>query len=110
MKLFDFGGHIGVTYFGYARVLPAVAEIDWIVCDLPAVVERGRRVREERGAPRALSFTTDFASAADADVLLAAGAVQYIERDFHELLAGLPRRPAHVLLNKLPLTAGPRFV
>lgn len=108
----DVGGSVGVHYFAYQPLLEYPAELRWRICEVPAAVAAGKALAAERGA-RALEFTSELSPAAleGADVLLSAGALQYIEAPrLEELLAGTRRRPAHLLLNKLPLHDGEEFV
>jgi putative methyltransferase (TIGR04325 family) len=98
--LFDFGGNVGISYFAYRRYLGYPVDLSWLVYDVPAVVEAGRGIAYEENAP-GLTFTTSLEQLADADVLLAAGAMQFPEDPFGWLrsAAALPR---HIILNKVP--------
>ena len=80
------------------------------MCDVPAVVESGAALAAEEGAADRLRFTTAFADASGADVLLAAGSLQYVETPLAELLGGLASPPAHILINKTPTHATREFV
>lgn len=107
-SVFDFGGHVGIGYHAYQRVLDFPRDLTWTVCDVPAVVTEGERLAREAGAT-ALRFTTDFAGAADAQLLLAAGSLQYVERTLAAALASLTRMPRHIIVNKTPTYAGDEF-
>jgi putative methyltransferase (TIGR04325 family) len=108
--VFDYGGHVGVHFYAYGRVLEFPPGLTWTVCELPAVVEAGRALAVEREAP-SLRFTGTTAEASGADVLIASGVLQYVESPpLDELLAGLAEPPRHVFLNKLPLTDGEPFI
>ncbi|MDB5068411.1 MAG: hypothetical protein JWM18_4845 [Chloroflexi bacterium] len=110
VAVFDLGGHVGVHFHAYGRLLEFPPGLRWVVCEMPAVVEAGRRLVAERDA-HGLSFTTSTAEADGADVLLASGVLQYVEGPpLAELLAGLSEPPRHLLINKLPLTDGEPFV
>jgi putative methyltransferase (TIGR04325 family) len=107
--VFDFGGHVGVHYHAYRRLLDFPPRLRWVVCELPAVVEAGRRLAAERAAA-GLSFTTSTADADGAEILLSAGTLQYVEEpSLAELLGSLANPPRHVLISKLPLTDGEPF-
>jgi putative methyltransferase (TIGR04325 family) len=109
-RVFDLGGHVGVTYHAFARALDLPPEAVWTVCDVPAVVEAGREVAARRGAT-ALRFTTRQDDADGADVLLASGSLQYLpEHALQALLGRLERRPAHVIVQRTPLHATRSFV
>lgn len=108
--VFDWGGHLGVHYHAYQRYLAYPAGLTWTVCEVPKVAEEGR-ARAERQGESALRFTVDPRDVDGHDVLLTAGALQYVEGpSLQELLASLRRPPTHLLVNKAPLYDGPTFV
>ncbi len=57
-----------------------------------------------------LDFTSDFDRVNGADILLASGSIQNIETDLDRLLACYKRKPKHLLINRIPLYDGKRFV
>jgi putative methyltransferase (TIGR04325 family) len=67
---------------------------------VPAVVAFGTQVAERESAP-ALRFTTSLDELAQADVLLASGALQFID-DPLTLLARARALPRHLIINKVP--------
>jgi putative methyltransferase (TIGR04325 family) len=99
-SIFDWGGNVGLKYFAYRKYLNYPAALRWRVSDVPAVVAVGREVAAREGA-LALDFTTTLEGMAEADVLLAAGSLHFIEDPFAEL-AKLPALPEHLLLCKIP--------
>jgi putative methyltransferase (TIGR04325 family) len=107
-RVFDFGGHVGIARYGFARHLDFPKDLVWTVLDVPAVIERGRALARER-AEVGLEFTTDASRADGADVFFAAGSLQYVSEPLAEMLARLERRPPHVVVNKTPLYDGPSF-
>lgn len=109
--ILDVGGNIGVHYYAYQRYLDYPPDLRWTVAEVPAVAAAGRRLAEKRGTP-ALAFTTELEAprVEAADVILSAGALQYIESPRLEALLAGARRPAFVILNKLPLHDGEEFV
>jgi putative methyltransferase (TIGR04325 family) len=108
-RVFDLGGNIGVAYYAYRRFLTFPEALRWTVCEVPATAEAGRRLAEERGES-GLSFTDDRAAADDCDIYFTAGALQYIEKPLAAILARLSHRPRHIILNRVPLWEGERFV
>lgn len=102
-RVFDLGGHIGLSYYGYERLMDLPHDLSWRVCDLPAVIENGHHEARRRDAARRLSFTADFAEAASADVLFTAGCVQYLQDTLDQRLQVLARRPEWLLVNLVPL-------
>lgn len=106
--LFDLGGGVGISYFGYRKFLNYPADMTWLVNELPAAVALGARIaREEAGD--GLRFTTSLEMLPSADILLAAGSLQLIENPF-ELLRSVASLPSHVLINKVPLGNMPAAV
>jgi len=108
-SVFDWGGHIGVSYYSYAKYLDFPAPLTWCVGDVPQIVKAGAELARERGIS-ALSFTSDIADADGFDLLLANGSLQFVETPFSDSLRALKRPPRHLLINKLPLYAGATFV
>lgn len=108
--VFDFGGHVGLHYFGWGTKLQWPKSLKWTVSEVPAVVDSGRVLAKERGATQ-LDFTTRPEDADGADLFLASGSLQYLPPGFlPSLLGGLKRRPKHVLLSKLPVHPERDFV
>jgi putative methyltransferase (TIGR04325 family) len=106
--LFDWGGNVGISYFAFRRHLDYPPDLTWLVNDVPAVVDEGLATAATRDSP-GLCFSTTLDRLKDADVLLAAGTLQFIETPFKDFLqAGA--RPAHILLNKVPVYALPSAV
>lgn len=106
--LFDWGGSVGISYFAFRRYLDYPCGLTWLVQDLPTAVRLGRDMAAAEAAP-GLRFTDSLAGLADADLLLAAGSLHFIETPFAELRR-VPRRPRHILLNKVPVYAMPDAV
>jgi putative methyltransferase (TIGR04325 family) len=98
--LFDWGGNVGISYFGYRGYLSYPAALKWLVCDVPAVTALGKIIAREE-AVADLRFTTSLDRIGDADVLLAAGSLQFIENPF-QVLRAAASLPRHALINKLP--------
>jgi putative methyltransferase (TIGR04325 family) len=108
-RVFDLGGHVGIANYAYERYLGSLSEVNWVVCDVPAVVAAGRDLAAMRGR-RGLSFTTESNHADGADVFLASGSLQYLPAGFlPSLLGRLSAPPAHILLSLVPTTPGPTF-
>jgi putative methyltransferase (TIGR04325 family) len=99
-RVFDLGGNVGISYYAWRRYLDYPEGLDWLVCEVPNVAEAGRKLAGQEDAP-GLRFTTTHEELASADVLISAGALQFIEDPF-AILASV-RLPRHVLLNKTSL-------
>lgn len=108
-QVFDFGGYLGLSFRAYSDKLRFSDSLRWCIYDVPAVVSAGIEILKTSPCPQ-LSFTADFTRAADADILLASGSLQYCKRTLADYLSELTSLPKHILINKLPLTSGQEFV
>ena len=104
----DFGGNIGIHYYTYSQYLKYPKNVEWTICEVPEIAKVGRELAATRGAGK-LFFTSDFDSFNDRDILIASGSVQYVE-DIALKLDLCERKPKHLLINRLPLYDGERFV
>lgn len=107
--VFDLGGHVGVRYYGYRRLIDFPSTLRWTVCDVPAVAARGRELAAGRAPHGQLTFTSDYQAAADHEILFASGSLQYLPMSLAELLAGLPRKPRRLVINTTPIHASRSF-
>ncbi len=104
--LLDVGGSIGLTYYAYRRYAAIPNAATWSVIEVPKICEQGTRIAERERA-QGLSFSSDLARAAPADILLSAGVLQFMEHSLPGLLESLPNKPRYLLLNKIPITQRP---
>jgi putative methyltransferase (TIGR04325 family) len=102
-RVFDLGGHVGVSYYSFLPYLDHPPTLQWSIHDVPAVVARGRQLAMERDPHRRLSFSNGFEEVDGADVLISLGALQYLPETLPERLARVERLPRHIILNLLPL-------
>lgn len=109
-SVFDYGGHAGTHFYAYSRYLDYPASLSWLVCDLPEITRVGEE-RARQSGRRQIEFTTRFEDGVRSHILIAAGSLQYIESpSLPELLSRSAVKPAHLLLNKVPLYHGEQFV
>jgi putative methyltransferase (TIGR04325 family) len=78
----------------------------WQVYDLPKWTEEGRRLAEEHGEKQ-LQFTRNWQDASGVDLLLVSGSLHFFDPPVSHMIAELPEKPAHVLINRTPLINGP---
>ncbi len=102
-RIFDLGGHIGISYYGFRRHLDYPPDLRWQVHDVPAVVSAGRTHACEHDPEERLQFTESCEHADGSDVLLSSGTLQYLDYSLPELLRRLARPPRHVLVNLTPM-------
>jgi putative methyltransferase (TIGR04325 family) len=106
--VFDFGGHVGVSYHGWRNYLGYPAGMRWMVYDMPAIVKVGAELARERPSA-GLEFTSTLSDGKGCTVLMAAGAMQYADLTLTQLLDAVGSRPQHLLLNKMPVYDGQAF-
>lgn len=103
-RIFDLGGHIGITYYAFRNYLNYPQDLRWIVHDVPAVLEDGRRWAADHDSSRQLEFAQNLSEGAvNCDVLYANGSLQYIKDDLSRLLNGVDPLPRSLLINQLPV-------
>jgi len=102
-SVLDLGGSIGLSYYGYRRFSKLPEDLQWTVVEVPHIAQQGRLVAEREQAA-GLHFEEDLANAPACDVLLSAGAMQYLELSVPEMLARLKVLPKYIVLNKLPVS------
>lgn len=105
----DFGGNVGLEYYAFSRYLAFPAALRWLICDVPAVVECGRKIAAERQVSH-VNFTTNFADLDGSDILHSSGTLQYVEDDIAGLIQPLARKPRHIILNRIPIHDREEFV
>jgi len=113
MRVVDVGGGLGLGYWLYRRYFPWPEGAKWTVQEVAATADRGQRLLargDAAGCPIAgrdrtgLAFASSLAEAGDADILLAAGCLQYLSPDQLADFAALAGTAEAVILNKMPLT------
>lgn len=102
-KVFDLGGNIGTSYYGFRQHFDYPDDLSWLVHDVPAVITAGRDWADRHDVEKKLDFTGSRTDADGYDVLLSAGVLQYLAYTLPELLAQLRDPPRHVLINMTPL-------
>jgi putative methyltransferase (TIGR04325 family) len=105
LRVLDFGGALGTTYWRHRRELAEFSDLTWDIVEQPAFVARGAGMAD--GTP--LRFFPSVAAAEAAgrhDVLLVSTALQYLADPAAELAAWLQRGFPWLLFNNLPLHTG----
>lgn len=102
-SVFDVGGHVGMKYYAFEHRVEYPADLRWTVCDVPAVVRRGRQMAERRDTARRLAFTDDYATLDGCDVLFASGVLQYLPMTLDAWLDTLRRPPTWIVVNTAAL-------
>lgn len=102
-RVADLGGSVGIKFHAFGKHMHFPAALRWLVIDLPAVIEMGREVAKEWGAKPGLEFSATPGDADGSDVLFCSGALQYLPQSLAEILDGLRRRPARIIVNTTPI-------
>ena len=107
--VFDFGGHVGVSYHGWYRYLDYKPGLRWLVEDVPAIVKVGAEIAKDRPSA-GLEFTSEALDAKGCDVFFAGGSLQYVDEELPAMLQriGGPL-PRQLILNKMPVYDGESF-
>ena len=101
--IFDLGGPTGVKYYAFRRTMSFPKDLQWTVCDVPAVVERGQQMAVDRAPEGHLHFTDTYALASRHEVLFASGSLQYLPITLSDLLKDLDTLPARIVVNTTPI-------
>jgi putative methyltransferase (TIGR04325 family) len=109
-SVFEIGGHVGVAYYGFSKVLEYPPDLTWTILDVPSVMEAGEEMAHQRGRTNLRFATTEARAVEGADIVLAAGSLQYLEAGLADIITGLRQRPKHVLVNITPVYKGSAFV
>lgn len=107
-KIIDFGGNVGIHYYTYSQYLEYPENLEWTICEVPEIAEIGKELGESRAA-NCLFFTSDWDSFNQKDIFIASGSIQYVQ-DLATTLDRYAQKPKHLLINRLPLYDGMRFV
>jgi putative methyltransferase (TIGR04325 family) len=112
-QLVDLGGAGGISYELYTRYAELPPGARWHVVDFPELIQRGER--RHAAARDILTFGSSLAAAPRCDILHTAGCLQYMKDPFglatgSGILEEMTALPAHIIVNKLPLTDGASFV
>jgi putative methyltransferase (TIGR04325 family) len=71
-SVLDYGGSVGLTYYGYHRYARLPEGASWTIVELPLITDQGRRIAQREGT-RNLFFTSDIGAPESCDILVAAG-------------------------------------
>lgn len=103
ISLVDAGGHTGTKYIAFQTRID-LSKIDWMIYDLPEVIELGRQVAEDKGLP--ITLTSEISDLGTPDILLCSGLLQYLDISLSEFLAKFENKPEKIILNKVQLRDG----
>jgi putative methyltransferase (TIGR04325 family) len=107
--ILDVGGYTGISYYSYSKYLSYPEDLQWTIYDVPAVAAAGAAIADRKKS-HGLLFTTEINHDMNAHTVLASGSLQFSEKSFPDLLSLMGRLPAHLIVNKTPLTDRLDFV
>jgi putative methyltransferase (TIGR04325 family) len=107
LRVLDFGGSLGGTFFAVRSFLSALPSLRWCVVEQAATARCGRQALESDE----LTFSEDLAASLAGeryDVIVLSGVIQYLEapHSFLEQLVNGPTIP-YVFLDRVPHVNGP---
>jgi putative methyltransferase (TIGR04325 family) len=105
--IFDFGGNVGIHFYSYSKYLNYPPDLKWTICEVPEIAKIGKQIAEQRGISN-LDFTSEFKDVENKNVLIGSGSIQYV--DNLSKIVPVNGKPVHLLINRLPLYDGDRFV
>jgi putative methyltransferase (TIGR04325 family) len=97
--VFDVGGAIGIKFLAFREHLRRHADLLWRVQDVPAMVQHGRELANQRGDAEQLQFTDRFEDGEGMQILFASGVLQYLPKTLGELLSGDRKLPRRIVIN-----------
>lgn len=102
--LVEIGGHVGVAYYSFSKVLEGSESLRWTIVDVPSVTRAGEQLARERNRTN-LHFANDLSQAsAGCDILLASGSLQYLDGPLlPERISKMSPLPTHIIINKTPI-------
>lgn len=109
-RVFDFGGHVGIHFYAYAKYLNYNLINEWTICDVEAVVAEAKEFAKDQSVDpdvdcgvEKLNFSNNISDCENYDLFLASGSLQYLEWDLDEKLKRLSKPPRFLIVNLLPL-------
>jgi putative methyltransferase (TIGR04325 family) len=104
MKVVDLGGNIGMAYYTALKYFPLPDPLEWMICDVPALIETAKLVAEREGEKsKALRYVNSIEEAGTCDILFSSGTLQFLEEPLAVLLRKMPELPKTLLINRIPM-------
>jgi putative methyltransferase (TIGR04325 family) len=98
----DLGGSVGISFYNWEQYFKYPEDLQWVVCEVPAVTLAGDKIASERKEER-LHFVSRIEAADGCNCLLASGSLQYMDGSLTDLLKQLQQQPRHLIINRIPL-------
>lgn len=98
-SVFDLGGSTGIKFFAFREALAGWPDLAWTVQDVPAMVERGRKLVTADNPIRNLEFTDRLEEGSGKDILFASGVLQYLPISLGDLISTYQKLPRRIIIN-----------
>jgi putative methyltransferase (TIGR04325 family) len=108
-SVLEIGGHVGVAYYGFSRVIEYPRDLIWTILDVPTVMEAGEALARKRGQTNLQFAHGGLDSIKGADIVVAVGTLQYLEANLATILGTFQQQPKHLLISETPVYDGPKF-
>ncbi len=102
LRVVDFGGSLGSTYFQNRRFLDPLAQVIWSVVEQPAYCTIGQR--EFTSEQLRFSATIDESVRTRPNIILLSGVLQYLESPYEFLRAVMEYRVPYLLIDRTGFT------
>lgn len=109
-RVFEIGGHVGEAFYAYRQFVEYPEALQWTILDVPTIAADGARIAAERGAEN-LRFISEMRDVPEADVVFAAGALQYFEQPvLADSIRAMAAPPDWVIVNSTPMHDGEPYI
>jgi putative methyltransferase (TIGR04325 family) len=105
LKVLDYGGSLGSSYFLYRDILKPARNLDWHIVEQAAFVEIGKR-EFENDELRFFGSHEESLGTETPDIVLFSSVLQYLEHPHSALAAILEASPGFVLIDRTPFHEG----
>lgn len=103
VRVFDWGGNLGHSYYVYRSYLTYPRSLTWTICEVPEIVAVGRKLALEAADAPGLVFTAKPEECDGHDILLFNGSLQYLPISLGSFLERLHAKPNHIFINRVPV-------
>lgn len=103
LKVLDFGGSLGSTYFQCREFLSVLPQLTWHIVEQEIFVMRGKELFETEQL-KFYSSMTESAKDQQPDVVLFSSALQYIPNPFEVLRAAIESGSQYIIIDRTPFS------
>lgn len=107
LKVLDFGGSLGSSYFQNRHFLSHLETLEWSIVEQEEFVECGKREFEDT-VLRFFHTVQECAAARSPDCFLLCSVLPYLEEPYRVLRELLLQKPAYIIVDRTPVLEGER--